>query len=117
MRTLTYCSVAAIASCFAFAAAADCENPAVISVPDGKSATLEQMVAAQGEVKAYQTAMNDFLACLDKELEARGDKATDEYKSLMVTRHNDAVTEMETVAAAFNEQVRAYKAANAAPAQ
>jgi hypothetical protein len=34
----------------------------------------------------------------------------------MVTRHNTAVTEMETVAAAFNDQVKAYRAANPAPA-
>jgi hypothetical protein len=30
----------------------------------------------------------------------------------MVTRHNSAVAEMETVAAAFNEQLGAYREAN-----
>jgi hypothetical protein len=34
----------------------------------------------------------------------------------MVNRHNTAVGEMEAVAAAFNEQLKAFKAANPAPA-
>ena len=34
----------------------------------------------------------------------------------MVSRHDTAVTEMETVAAAFNDQIKAYRAANPAPA-
>jgi hypothetical protein len=33
----------------------------------------------------------------------------------MVNRHNSGVTEMETVAAAFNEQIKAYRAANPSP--
>jgi hypothetical protein len=34
----------------------------------------------------------------------------------MVERHNTAVAEMEGVAAAFNDQLRAFRAANPAPA-
>jgi hypothetical protein len=34
----------------------------------------------------------------------------------MVARHNAAVSEMEGVAAAFNEQIKAFRAANPAPA-
>jgi hypothetical protein len=33
----------------------------------------------------------------------------------MVSRHNAAVAEMEGVAAAFNEQLRAFRAANPTP--
>jgi hypothetical protein len=73
---------------------------------------MEQLLTAQGEIKTYMAAMEVYLACLNGELEAKGD----EFKSLMVTRHNAAVTEMESVAAAFNDQVKAYKAANPAPA-
>ena len=53
MRTLTCWSVVAVAGCFAFAAAA-CENPALVSIPEGKASTLEQMLAAQAQVKTYQ---------------------------------------------------------------
>jgi len=114
MRTLTSCSVAAMALGFGFAAAA-CENPAVVSIPDGKATSMEQLLVAQGEVKAYMAAMEEFLACINTELEAQGENAPAEFKSLMITRHDAAVAEMEGIAAAFNEQVRAYRAANPAP--
>ena len=116
MKVLSSGLVAAIATGYGFAAAA-CENPAAIAIPDGKSSTMEQMLAAQAQVKAYQAAMNVFLACLDSELEAQGEQAPDDFKSLMVSRHNAAVAEMEGVAAAFNDQIKAYRAANPAPAK
>jgi hypothetical protein len=115
MKVLTSCLAAAIASGYGFAAAA-CENPAAVSIPDGKASTMDQMLAAQAQVKAYQAAMTEFLACIDSELEAQGEQAPEEFKSLMVSRHNAAVAEMEGVAAAFNDQIKAYRAANPAPA-
>jgi hypothetical protein len=115
MRALTSSVVAAIAGGIGFTAIA-CENPAVVSIPDGSSSTMDQMLAAQAQVKAYQAAMTEFLACIDSELEAQGEQAPEEFKSLMVSRHNAAVAEMEGVAAAFNDQIKAYRAANPAPA-
>ncbi len=116
MQKLTSCCVALLAGCCTFAAAA-CENPSMITIPDGKSSTMDQLLAAQGQVKSYMAAMEQYLSCVDKEMEAKGDDATAEYKSLMVNRHNAAVSEMESVAGAFNEQIQAYKAANPAPAK
>ena len=115
MRTLLFCLVAFIASGLAVAAAA-CEAPAPVPVPDGATATREQMLAAQAQIRAYQTAMTEFLACIDSELEAEGEQAPEEFKSLMVSRHNAAVAEMEGVADAFNTELRAFRAANPAPA-
>ena len=111
MRLLTSALVAVVAAGLGFGAVA-CENPAAVVIPDGKSSTIDQMLAAQGQVKAYQAAMTAFLACIDAELEAEGTEAPDEFKSLMVSRHNAAVSEMEGVAAAFNDQIKAYRAAN-----
>jgi hypothetical protein len=94
-----------------------CETPSMVAtMPDGKAATMNEMISAQQAVKAYEAAMNDYLACIDKDLKAAGDDAPNEFKGLMANRHNAAVTEMEAVAGAFNEQVRAYKAAHTAPA-
>lgn len=115
MKLPTFSIVAAIGVWYATAASA-CENPAAVAIPDGKSSTMEQMLAAQADVKTYQAAMAEFLACIDAELEAEGEKAPEEFKSLMVARHNAAVAEMEGVAAAFNDQIKAYRAANPAPA-
>jgi hypothetical protein len=115
MKTLTSCLLAAIASGYGFAAAA-CEPPSPVPMPDGTTATREQMLASQAQVRAYQAAMNELLACIASELESEGEQAPDEFKSLMVSRHNAAVAEMEGVAAAFNDQLRAFRAANPAPA-
>jgi hypothetical protein len=56
--------------------------------------------------------MGQYLACIDAETDTQGEKAPNEYKALMINRHNAAVTEMEGVAAAFNTQIKAWKAAN-----
>jgi hypothetical protein len=114
MKVLTLCALAAIASGYGLAAAA-CEAPSPVAMPDGATSTREQMLAAQAQVKAYQASMNEFIACIDSELDAQGEKAPDEFKSLMVSRHNAAVAEMEGVAASFNDQLRAFRAANPTP--
>ncbi len=116
MRMLTSCAMAALLGSFAYAAAA-CESPTVVSVPDGKTSTLEQMLAAQKDVKAYQAKMDAYLACIDAEAAGQGEQAPNDYKALMVNRHNAAVAEMEGVAAAFNDQIKAYKTANPASAK
>ena len=117
MRSLTLTG-AALAAAFAFISLASaCENPALVSIPEGKGATLEQMLAAQAQVKTYQAKMAEYLACVDAESDSQGEKAPNEYKALMVNRHNAAVAEMEGVAAAFNTQIKAYKTANPAPAK
>jgi hypothetical protein len=114
MRVLTSCVLAVIASGYCLGAAA-CEAPSPVAMPDGSTSTRDQMLAAQAQVKAYQAAMNEFVACIDSELDAQGEQAPEEFKSLMVSRHNAAVAEMEGVAASFNEQLRAFRAANPAP--
>lgn len=113
MRKLIVCGLAVMASGFAFTASADCETPKLeITMPDGKTATRDQMVEAQGKVKAYQASMDEYLACLDRETTAQGEDAPAEFKALMVERHNAAVTEMQNVATAFNDQIKAFRAAN-----
>ena len=115
MKVSTSCLVAAIASGYGLVAAA-CEAPSPVAMPDGATATREQMLEAQAEVRAYQAAMTEFLACIDSEMQGDGEQAPEEFKSLMVSRHNAAVAEMEGVAAAFNDQLRAFRNANPAPA-
>ncbi len=104
---------AALASSLLLATATlACETPSVVEVPDGATATMEEMVRAREEIMAYMEAMREYIACVNDEIEVAGDNATEEFKALMIQRHNAAVSEMETVAAAFDEQLRAYRAAN-----
>jgi opacity protein-like surface antigen len=107
---------AAAASLLSPSAFAACEQPSMVAVPDGATATMEELLAAQGSVKSYMAEMEIYLACLNEELETAGEDAPAEFKSLMVNRHNAAVTEMETVAAAFNQEVQAHRNAHPEPA-
>ena len=104
------------------AAYADCPYPqAPTKIPDGATATLEEMVAGQKAVGAYQKAINDYTACIDKELEDAiakgGDKLKPAQKADMqrveAQKHNAAVDQLQAIADRFNEQVKVYKARTA----
>jgi hypothetical protein len=110
MNVLRPC-LAVLASGIATASLA-CDYPALVAVPDGANSTIEQMVAAQEGVKAYMESMDGYLNCVNGELEAAGDDAPEEFKTIMVSRHNAAVEEMEAVAASFNDQIAAFRDAN-----
>src|SRR5690606_39127951 len=103
----------ALAPCLLMAASAlACEMPTMVEVPDGATASAEQMVQAREQVTLYVAAMEEYLACVNDEIEVAGEDAPGEFKALMIQRHNAAVSEMETVAAAFNDQLQAFRAAN-----
>jgi hypothetical protein len=114
MSTIRSCCIL-VANLIAFSALA-CENPAVVMIPDGARASTAELLEVQARVHAYLAAMDEYLACLDEQIQTagNGDGGSPEYMSLMIARYNTAVEEMETVAASFNEQVRAHNAANAA---
>ena len=101
-----------------FQAQAECTYPqAPAALPDGKTATEAEMVEGMKAVKAYDKAVNDYLACLDNEkqstLTSMGPDASKEQvqqiNSIHSKKYNAAVQELEQRAANFNEQVRAYK--------
>ncbi|MBV9727439.1 MAG: hypothetical protein JO299_19955 [Gammaproteobacteria bacterium] len=101
---------------------ADCPYPqAPAKIPDGATATLEEMVAGQKAVGEYQKAISDYTTCIDKELDDQiakgGDKlkADDKKKMQQVEaqKHNAAVDQLQAVADRFNEQVKVYKARTA----
>jgi hypothetical protein len=100
-------------------ASAECAYPrAPARMPDGATATLDEMKTAQAAVKQYNAEMETYLACIKTEHEEaitrQGASLSEEQKKQMAMMHaqkNDAaVDELQTVAARFNEQVRAYKA-------
>src|SRR5437764_3312427 len=98
---------------------ADCPYPAAPDkLPDGSSATLEEMVAGQKAVKAYDKAINDYVACIDRELVAPITKAGDHLKPqqkadmqhVEAQKHNAAIDQLQNIADRFNEQVKVFKA-------
>ncbi len=117
-------SIAVVAALTTGPAYAACTYPTAPSnLPDGNTATLEEMVAAQKAVKEFDKAITAYTSCLKlehddaiaKDTGAKpGDKMTEEQKAelarVQVQKNNAAVEEDEAVAARFNEQVKAYKA-------
>lgn len=100
-------------------AAAECVYPrAPTDMPDGMTATQEQMVEGMQVVKGYNAQVTAYLECLEKEMNERiaaaGPDAPPEkieqIKMIHTKRHNAAVEELEAHAARFNEQVKAFKA-------
>jgi len=98
---------------------AECIYPkAPGDIPNGATATEEQMVAGMKAVKEYNSQVTAYLACLDMKMEtdiaaAGTDAPADQVaqiKAINAKRHNAAVEELEAHASRFNEQVKAYKA-------
>lgn len=111
MMKFQYAALATAALFWSVSGLAACDFPSdQVAVPDGASASEDEMVAAQQEVKAYMARVDDYLKCLDAEAAALGDAESDDQKLLHVKRHNAAVDAMEQLANNFNEQIRAFKA-------
>lgn len=108
MKKLACGSVLLMAWLAAPAFACD-DAPPVGKLPDGKTATIEEMRAAQGKVRAYAEGMEAYLGCLQDALDSKTD-APAEFKELMGNRIRSGDAEREQVLAAFNEQVQAYRA-------
>jgi len=118
-----YITALILAGGFAAAQAnAGCDYPtAPGKFPDGSVAAKEEMLAAKNQVVQYNKDMETYLGCLQTELDAKlaaDTKATPEQKAELARvhdeKHNAAVNELQSVADRFNEQLRAWKAKNAA---
>jgi len=110
MNILRFLSV--MLACGTSMAALACDYPPLVAVPDGETATVEELVAAQAGVKTYMAEMELYLECIDEETAVAGDDAPAQYKAIMASRYNAAVAEMEAIAESFNNQVKAYKEAH-----
>lgn len=125
---MTKLMFAALTTCTLLAAplaGAECTYPQKPArLPDGATATLEEMIAGQKSVKQFDADVTAFTKCLDEQAatELADPNLTDEQKAQIkarqATQNNAAVDEVSELAGRFNEQLRAYKARQAAaPAQ
>ncbi|HTC57902.1 MAG TPA: hypothetical protein VK706_15905 [Candidatus Sulfotelmatobacter sp.] len=104
-------------------AQADCTYPrAPDKIPDGATASKDEMVAAKNDVSRYNNEMNAYLDCIKLEIQAipkdakmsKDDKAKAEaQEKLLDQKNNAAVDELQSVATRFNEQLKIWKAKNA----
>ncbi|HXS28034.1 MAG TPA: hypothetical protein VN730_10250 [Steroidobacteraceae bacterium] len=105
IRIKFYAAVAA-ALVISMPALADCTLPPPPSkIPNGSTASEQEMLAAMNTLKEYNGDVNVYLKCLDYEVKQNRMPA-----SVRDAKNNSAVTELQTVADKFNQQVRAFKA-------
>ncbi len=85
----------------------DCKAPPAPEIPDGASASTEQMVAAQTRMKAFVLDGQAYIKCVDAVADAKDRPTTD--RNAAIGEHNRMVGELERSAADFNDQLRAFK--------
>ena len=108
------CTIAAII--FAPAALA-CDYPNRITIPNGSSASKDEMVTGQRGVKKFMADMEAYISCIEEEdkkvragIEEPDPIVEAQRDEMLIKKHNAAVEDMEKIAAQFNEEVRTYKA-------
>ena len=114
---MTRLTLALIALAAAGSANAACIYPrAPDRLPDGATATYEEMVAGQKAVQQFNEDINAYNACLDLEmvtLEKSGsydENRLTELRAMQAKKNNAAVDEVQAIADRFNEQLRIFKA-------
>jgi hypothetical protein len=92
-------------------------------LPNGSTATKDEMLAAQAVVKEYSKAVQEtYLACLEQEtteLIAGLDNMDPQYtqkkaaiETMQAKKHNAALDELSAVAARWSEELKAFNAAS-----
>lgn len=88
------------------------------TVPDGATATYDEMVEAQKAVKQFDADVTAYNACLDMELQAilanpEIDEARkQELSAMQAKKNNAAVDDVQAVVDRFNEQLRVFRERN-----
>ncbi|HSG64118.1 MAG TPA: hypothetical protein VLD39_03925, partial [Gammaproteobacteria bacterium] len=77
------------------------------ALPDGGTATIDEMLAAQVEVREFLARSQESIDCLDDASKDRD--LTDDQRSLLIRAHNDTVDVMEEIATSFNTQIGIFR--------
>jgi len=87
------------------AALANCRLPAAPSkIPDGATASAQQMITAMQTIKEYDRDVQTYLKCLN--FEVRQNRLSPDHQ---VSLHNTALGELQEIATEFNRQVKIFK--------
>ena len=103
-----------------------CMEPAMPTMPDGKTAARAEIIAAAGAAKEFITKSDEYQGCLNAEYETavnamKAEAAKDKSKAVDATKMNkereDKISanqkKKEDVGKAYGATAAAYKAANA----
>jgi hypothetical protein len=97
-----------------------CVEPTAPSMPDGKTAARDQIIAAAGAAKEYMTKSDEYQGCLNAEYEAAVNAAKAKKEPFDATKLNkdreSKITvnqkKKEDVGKAYGATAAAYKQAN-----
>ena len=94
-----------------------CPRATAPAVPDGGTASREEMAAATAAFKSFDTATNSYVQCVDVTIQRiagqHPEASQDDLHSLKEfgrVAHNTAIDQETAVADQLNAQVRSYKA-------
>jgi hypothetical protein len=98
-----------------------CVRATAPSVPDGSTASLNQMEAASAAFRAYDAATNSFIKCVDNTVDhvakqfagVASESDLQSLKTFGVSIHNTTLDQEQAVVDKFNSQLRTYKAKHA----
>lgn len=106
MIRMKICAAGAAAILTSLSAFADCTLPPPPSkIPNGATASEQEMIAAMNTLKEYNGDVTVYLKCLDYEVKQNRLAA-----SVRDAKNNSAVTQLQAIADKFNQQVRVFKA-------
>jgi len=95
-----------------------CDYPERPTLPNGGTATKEDMIAAQSTVKGFLAAVDEYLTCIEQEEKAaieamdNPDEETIKRRDDLLAKRFDAANEEKFMfGEQWNQQVRAYNAA------
>jgi len=98
-----------------------CDYPERPSIPDGSSASKDELLAAKEAVNTYLAGVDTYLSCIEEEEKAavmaldNPDPDDLKRRDEMLSKKFDAANdEKALVGEEFNQQVRAYNAARQA---
>jgi hypothetical protein len=105
-RTSSAAILGLLVGCGLLGSASACEMPPLAAVPAAKDVGGKQKDIL-ADVQRYHDAMTAYTDCLKKELTAAGgNDAPPLMKTILVTRYNSAVAEVQAVLKAFDENVK-----------
>lgn len=92
-----------------------CDYPKSPTLPNGSTASKDEMVAGQQAVKGYIKQLEEYQQCLvDEDKAARAETELEPEQSkqreeLLTKKFNAAHDEMLKIAAAFNDELKEYQ--------
>ena len=109
MRTLFRITVACLLWMHAVAAVADCTRPRpTFSIPEGGSASQQDLTAANSALTDFSGKVRDYLNCMNGEMSQKAvgkdAAAREEINKAHAAAYNEAANELRGLAACYNTQ-------------